>query len=43
VWGTTQGYNPTKLGFFMFPADGGDNNMRVFVVNRNAVRVKFVS
>ena len=43
VLGTTQGYNPTKLGFFMFPADGGDNNMRVFVVNRNAVRVKFVS
>jgi hypothetical protein len=43
VLGTTQGYNPTKLGFFMFPADSGDNNMRVFVVNRNAVRVKFVS
>jgi hypothetical protein len=41
--GTTQGYNPTKLGFFMFPADGGDNNMRVFVVNRNAMRVKLVT
>jgi hypothetical protein len=41
--GTTQGYNPTKLGFFMFPADAGDNNMRVFVINRNAVRVKFVT
>lgn len=41
--GTTQGYNPTKLGFFMFPVDGGDNNMRVFVINRNATRVKFVS
>ncbi len=40
--GTTQGYNPTKLGFFMFPIDGGDNNMRVFVINRNATRVKFV-
>jgi hypothetical protein len=40
--GTTQGYNPTKLGFFMFPVDGGDNNMRVFVINRNATRVKFV-
>jgi len=40
--GTTTGYNPQKLGFFIFPLDPNDNNARIFVVNKNARNVKFV-
>ena len=38
--GATEGYNPQKLGFFLFPHDQNGNNLRVFVVNKNARRVK---
>lgn len=38
--GTTEGYNPQKLGFFVFPHDEKGNNLRVFVVNRNVRHVK---
>ena len=31
--GTTEGYSPARLGFFLLPADPGGNNLRVFVVN----------
>jgi hypothetical protein len=40
--GTTEGYNPQKLGFFVFPADASSNNMRVFIVNKNVLRVKML-
>lgn len=40
--GMTEGYNPQKLGFFMFPVDDTDNNIRVFVINMNIVGVKWV-
>jgi hypothetical protein len=42
VLGKTEGYNPQKLGFFMFPADPKSNNERIFVVNRNAQQIRFV-
>ncbi len=38
--GTTEGYNPHRLGFFIFPSDPRSNNMRVFVVNKNVRQVK---
>lgn len=38
--GTTEAYNPKRLGFFMFPADSGSNNSRIFVVNANVRAVK---
>jgi hypothetical protein len=38
--GTTEAYNPKRLGFFMFPADPGSNNSRIFVVNANVRAVK---
>ncbi len=38
--GTTEGYNPQKLGFFVFPYDEDGNNLRVFVVNSNVRQVK---
>jgi len=40
--GTTEAYNPQKLGFFMFPADSECNNLRIFVVNKNAKGVRFL-
>jgi hypothetical protein len=30
--GTTQGYHPDRIGFFVIPADSGSNNERCFVV-----------
>ncbi len=40
--GTTEAYHPQKLGFFLFPADPGSNNIRVFVVNKNVRHCKFL-
>jgi hypothetical protein len=40
--GKTEGYNPQKPGFFMFPGDSDSNNLRIFVVSKNAKRVRFV-
>lgn len=31
--GTTMGYEPKRIGFFMIPSDSESNNLRVFVVN----------
>jgi hypothetical protein len=39
---TTQGYNPTSKGFFVFPADAKSNSLRIFVVNWNVRDVKFL-
>ena len=32
VVGTTQGYQPSRPGFFMVPADPDDNNERCYIV-----------
>jgi len=40
--GRTEGYNPQKLGFFMFPVDPKSNNTRIFVVTRNTLQVKLL-
>jgi len=39
--GSTDAYNPQKMGFFMFPADPKSNNIRVFVVSKNALHFQF--
>ncbi len=39
--GMTVAYNPQKRGFFMFPSNSECNNLRIFVVNKNARRVRF--
>lgn len=41
--GTTEAYNPQKIGFFLFPADAKSNNLRIFVVNKNVEQVKFIA
>lgn len=40
--GTTMGYSPNRPGFFLTPADPLSNNLRVFVVNSSAVRVRYL-
>jgi hypothetical protein len=42
ILGKTEGYNPQKPGFFMFPEDPESNNIRIFVISRNARQVRFV-
>jgi hypothetical protein len=42
IVGKTEGYNPQKLGFFMVPGDPVSNNIRVFVISKNAQQVRFV-
>jgi hypothetical protein len=33
-------YSPERDGFFVFPADPGSNNLRVYVVTKSAAEVK---
>ena len=40
--GTTQGYDATRPGFFVVPADSGSNNERCFVVGRATTQVSFL-
>jgi Ca2+-binding RTX toxin-like protein len=40
--GTTQGYDPTRVGFFLVPADHESNNERCFVVGSAAAKVTFI-
>ncbi len=40
--GTTQGYDPSRSGFFVMPADTEANNERVFVVTAATQQVSFV-
>jgi hypothetical protein len=42
VIGTTEGWSPQKLGFFLFPADPKTNNLRIFVINRNVAQVRLL-
>lgn len=39
IVGTTQGYQRSRPGFFVFPADAGSNNERCFVVTAATRRV----
>jgi len=40
--GSTLGYDPSRPGFFLFPADPKSNNMRVFVVSTAVKRTRFL-
>jgi hypothetical protein len=40
--GYTSGYTPTRVGFFVFPADPESNNEKVFILNRATKKVDFV-
>lgn len=38
--GYTLSYTPGRIGFFVFPADEGSNNLRVYVVTSATAQVK---
>jgi len=40
MYGMTHGYSPNRKGFFVFPADKGTNNERVFVMREATTLVK---
>jgi hypothetical protein len=40
--GTTQGYDPSRSGFFVMPADTEANNERVFVVTAATQQISFI-
>lgn len=40
--GSTLGYDPSRPGFFLFPADPKSNNIRVFAVTTTAKKVRFL-
>ena len=41
LYGTTYSYNPTKIGFFVYPIDHKDNNIRIFVILDATKKVEF--
>ncbi len=40
--GTTLGYDPSRPGFFLFPADPKSNNIRVFAVTPSVKKVRYL-
>ena len=40
--GTTDAYNAQKIGFFLVPADPRSNNLRVFVITKNAMQIRWI-
>jgi hypothetical protein len=40
--GSTTGYDPQRLGFFLFPVDDESNNLRIFIVSAAVRRVRRV-
>jgi len=41
LYGTSYSYNPTKAGFFVYPVDSMDNNMRIFAIISAIEKVEF--
>lgn len=41
VWGFSQGYARDKKGFYFYPADPAENNIRVFIVNSAVKDIRF--
>jgi hypothetical protein len=40
--GTTLGYDPSRLGFFVFPSDPKSNNIRIFAITAAIKNVRFL-
>ena len=41
--GTTTGYDPHRVGFFLFPVDHQSNNLRVFVVSKAIKKIRHLT
>jgi hypothetical protein len=42
IVGRPEGYNPERLGFFLYPADPRSNNIGIFVVTKNTREVRLL-
>jgi hypothetical protein len=42
IQGSTVGYDPQRLGFFLFPADSNSNNIRIYVVTSAVKNFRFL-
>jgi Family of unknown function (DUF6982) len=42
IFGYSIDYDPNRPGFFVLPADPGDNNRKIFVVNSSLVNIQFL-
>jgi len=42
IQGSTVGYDPQRIGFFLFPADSLSNNIRIFVVTSAVKEFRFL-
>jgi hypothetical protein len=40
--GTTLGYDPSRPGFFLFPADPKSNNIRIFAISTSVKKVRYL-
>jgi len=43
IYGSTLGYNKTRKGFFIFPADPDSNNIRIYIIASAIKEVKLGS
>jgi uncharacterized protein DUF6982 len=41
VWGFSEGYSRDKQGFFFYPADPAENNVRIYVINSAVKDIRF--
>lgn len=42
IQGSTVGYDPQRLGFFLYPADSDGNNLRIYVVTSAVKHFRFL-
>lgn len=40
--GTADAYDPQRIGFFLVPTDPRSNNLRVFVIAKNATHIRWI-
>jgi len=40
--GTTLGYDPSRPGFFLFPADSKSNNIRIYAISTAVKKVRYL-
>jgi len=41
VWGFSEGYSRERQGFFFYPADPAENNVRIYVINSAVKDIRF--
>ena len=42
IFGYSLDYDPNRKGFYLLPADPGDNNRKIFVLTSSLVNIQFL-